>query len=66
VHRFRQRDAILLARQYKIYHDEVQLIAAARQGGGGGTGMIVRGRYFVIGQVITDWLKSKLNRAWPI
>ena len=29
---FRQHDEGLLARQHKIYHDEAQLIAAARQG----------------------------------
>jgi len=32
VHRFRQHDEALLERQHKIYHDEAQLIAAARQG----------------------------------
>jgi glutathione-regulated potassium-efflux system ancillary protein KefC/glutathione-regulated potassium-efflux system protein KefB len=32
VRRFRQHDEALLDRQHKIYHDEAQLIAAARQG----------------------------------
>ena len=32
VHRFRQHDENLLARQHKIYKDEAQLIAATRQG----------------------------------
>ena len=32
VRRFRQHDEALLERQHKIYHDEAQLIAAARQG----------------------------------
>jgi monovalent cation:proton antiporter-2 (CPA2) family protein len=32
VRRFREHDEALLERQHKIYHDEAQLIAAARQG----------------------------------